>query len=67
MGIEAVYCFVDDLVAKKEAQTKPKQTRKRKAKTPTSAEAAYTFPANDTVELDGLEPTNSDIKDAAKE
>lgn len=44
MNVSAVYCFVEDQVAKKAAQPKPKKKRKTKAQK-TQAQP-YSFPAN---------------------
>lgn len=48
MNVSAVYCFVDDQVAKKAAQPKPKKKRKAKASKAPAQTQVYNFPANDT-------------------
>lgn len=48
MSVEAVYCFVEDQVAKKASQPKPKKKRKAKAQVPKAqAQSHAFFPVND--------------------
>lgn len=47
MNVPAVYCFVEDQVAKKAAQPKPKKKRKAKVPKTPAQTSAYKFPAND--------------------